>query len=654
MKWILGGMAAVTFCLMAQTATAAEGGGDTILVLDVSNSMWGQIEGRAKIEIAREAVGGILDHWDAARPLGVMAYGHRRPGDCGDIELVAPVGSADPKALKGKVNALVPRGKTPLTESVRRAAEELSFRDRPATVILVSDGIESCNADPCAVAAALEKSGIAFTAHVIGFALKPEEQKQLRCIADATGGKFFTAANAGELKQALERAAVEKPAAPKGMPPMVRFQALDGPKGKPLTGGVRWQLTRVDEETAAPELPEEPSPALTLPAGRYRVEAQFGAATGSHEFEVTPGKPQLISVEIPPPPAKLQALSEVAAGSDFQVHWEGPNRPLDYVTVVQKGAEEGSYINYAYTEQGNPLTLRAPMTAGEFELRYTNEHASRTLASIPLRVTPVQAVVHGPAEVAVGQAFEVTWEGPNREHDYVTIVRQGAPEGSYLSYDYTAAGNPLTLIAPHEPGDYELRYANEEGGETLARVAIAVTATTAALEAPAEVAVGSDFQVRWSGPDRTHDYITIVPKGAPPENYASYQYTSEGNPVTLTAPVEPGEYEVRYNNEEGKTVLATAPVRVTGVQASLEAPGEVVAGSEFEVHWNGPAYSHDYVTIAQPDAAEGDYFLSYFDVSDGNPGRLTAPDEPGRYELRYVMGSGPRVIARVAIEVVGR
>ncbi len=431
-------------CLITHNASAADTTGDTILILDASNSMWGQIDGRAKIEIAREAVGGILAQWDASRPLGLMAYGHRRPGDCGDIELIAPVGSAAASALTAQVNALVPRGKTPLTESVRRAAEELGFRDRPATVILVSDGIESCNADPCAVAAALEKSGIAFTAHVIGFGLKADEQKQLRCVADATGGKFFTAANAGELKDALQQAAVEKPAAPtKALPPQVRFQALDGPKGKPLSGGVTWKLARIGEGAAAPALAEDASPALELPAGRYRVEAQFGPATGTQEFEATPGKPQLIAVEIAPPPASLKGPEQVAAGTDFQVSWEGPNRPKDYVTVVQKGAEEGSYLDYAYTKDGNPLTLTAPMDAGAFELRYTNDLARSTLVSAPLQVTPVQATLTGPAEIAVGENFEVKWEGPNRARDYVTIVRKDAPEGSYLSYGYTKNGNPL-------------------------------------------------------------------------------------------------------------------------------------------------------------------------------------------------------------------
>ncbi|TGY88003.1 VWA domain-containing protein, partial [Marinicauda algicola] len=180
-----------------------EGDGQAILVIDASNSMWGQIDGVAKIEIAREAVSGLLDRWNPEVELGVMAYGHRREGDCTDIELVAPVGAERP-VVDTALASLTPRGKTPMTDAVAQAAEALSHADRPATVILVSDGRETCNADPCAVASELERSGVAFTAHVVGFDVADEETiAQLQCIAENTGGRYVAADSAEELSVAL-------------------------------------------------------------------------------------------------------------------------------------------------------------------------------------------------------------------------------------------------------------------------------------------------------------------------------------------------------------------------------------------------------------------------------------------------------------------
>ncbi len=76
---------------------------------------------------------------------------------------------------------------------------------------------ETCNADPCAAAAELEKAGVDFTVHVVGFGTTAEENRQLQCIADKTGGRFLGASNASELKTAMTKTVelVAKPEPPK-------------------------------------------------------------------------------------------------------------------------------------------------------------------------------------------------------------------------------------------------------------------------------------------------------------------------------------------------------------------------------------------------------------------------------------------------------
>ena len=74
-------------------------------------------------------------------------------------------------------------------------------------MVLVSDGIETCVADPCAVAAELKKAGVGFVAHVIGFDVAdPAAKAQLQCIARATGGVYLDARDASGLENALGRA----------------------------------------------------------------------------------------------------------------------------------------------------------------------------------------------------------------------------------------------------------------------------------------------------------------------------------------------------------------------------------------------------------------------------------------------------------------
>lgn len=187
--------------------------GEAFLVLDASGSMWQRLEGRTKVEIARDAVDAMLADWNPEVPLGLIAYGHRRRGDCEDIEVLRPAEGFDRAGISQTVRGLNALGMTPITASVRLAAEQLRYTEHRATVILVSDGEETCNADPCALGKELADQGIDFTAHVVGFDL-PEgpARDQLQCLASATGGRYLEARNAGELTAALGEMVAAAPA----------------------------------------------------------------------------------------------------------------------------------------------------------------------------------------------------------------------------------------------------------------------------------------------------------------------------------------------------------------------------------------------------------------------------------------------------------
>lgn len=261
--------------------------------------------------------------------------------------------------------------------------------------------------------------------------------------------------------------------------------------------------------------------------------------------------------------AALEAPAEVAAGSSVEVRWTGEGGTGDYVTLVPKGAEDGTYAIWQYVEAGNPLTLAAPFEPGEYELRYQSDRASGIAARRPLRVTPSEIAVRAPSQVVAGRAFEAAWRGPNGAGDYLTLVAADAPAGDYGQYAYTSAGNPVTFTAPITGGAFEVRYQSErESAVVFARARVEVLPIETTLEAPAEVAAGATFEVEWRGPDGPGDYVTIVRPGAGPQDYTSYFYTSSGSPGTLTAPDEPGEWVIRYQSETTPGVYARRTIRV--------------------------------------------------------------------------------------------
>lgn len=210
------------FLLLATTISspvhAAANNAESLLILDASGSMWGQVGGKPKIEIAREAVAKMLSTWPQNEALGLMAYGHRRKGDCSDIELLSAPKLIDAASFKKQVNGLQPKGMTPISAAVRQAAEALKFTEQKATIILVSDGEETCDADPCALGQELETAGIDFTAHVVGFDLpEGKARAQLQCLARNTGGRYVEARDAAGLNKALGEIA-QTPVVPAALP----------------------------------------------------------------------------------------------------------------------------------------------------------------------------------------------------------------------------------------------------------------------------------------------------------------------------------------------------------------------------------------------------------------------------------------------------
>jgi Ca-activated chloride channel family protein len=276
----------------------SEAADKAIIVFDASGSMMGQIKGKPKIDIARKTIEKLLKEWDSSILLGITAYGHRKKGDCNDIEAIVPLGKVNAKNIMTAINKIHPKGKTPLSSAVRLAAKELKYTEDKATVILVSDGKETCNADPCALAKDLEKNGIDFTVHVIGFDMTEEEQAQLTCLAKNTGGKFFSADNSNELHQALVKTtkiiAQPKPKKEKKGITGLKLHAVLKKGGDPIKESMGWWVYEAKKDingnrkeitsTGAVE------PLFRLNAGKYYVYTRHGNAATDFEVEIKEGK----------------------------------------------------------------------------------------------------------------------------------------------------------------------------------------------------------------------------------------------------------------------------------------------------------------------------------------------------------------------------
>lgn len=519
-----------TVSLLSAPANALAQDRSTILVLDASGSMWAQLpEGRARIEVARDVLSDFLAARDPAQPLGVVAYGHTRSGDCSDIGTIAPVEVQDASALGQRVRAVMPRGKTPLADALRHAASEIPATAEEADIVLVTDGLETCGGDPCAVAAELAAQGIPIRAHVVGFGLTEGEVRQIACVAEETGGMVLATQSGAELSEALLRTATAPttPAPPgtaainlairadiAGRPDRVAFRAVHEATGETRELGVL-------DFSMAHHL------TVDLAEGSWLITADAGnAGSGEVVAQVVAGENATIYVpfrgllprlDMPAPTGAFRAginglipyriLEEGLAtgGGDFILSvlpadaTSTTDRRIDYAT---QDSRQGSYVG----------SFRTPAQPGRYLLVFhrnasmpINEAMARFEITVEAR-PEVQLIA--PPAVAPGERIPVTIAGGMGNGDRIEIWRDGAlyswDQSLYIQDLFDNAYGPARpLLAPSEPGDYELVYVFAEldgAAAVAARLPLSVGAVPDVDEAAAPTDRGDALQQAVASP----------------------------------------------------------------------------------------------------------------------------------------------------------
>lgn len=483
--------AALAVILSISSASAAE----TMIVFDASGSMWGQINGKSKIEIAREAFANVEKTWDNSQgSLGLIAYGHRRKGDCSDIETLIDPAYGSIVTVSAAIKQLRPKGKTPLSDAVRLAAEKLRYQENSATVILFSDGIETCSANPCGLAEDLAREGINFTAHVIGFGLtKDEDRAQLQCIADNTGGQYFDANNADDLADALGKVSqVEAPAIAldsgivkkaalvftvgraKGtsLPVKVTYRATNN------ATGARVILGTVEETVAVINGLE-----AELPIGDWTIEALSVEGTGSINVAITNEGQQNVVV---PFAANIIDYSladngpyQLGMEHDFYLFANKPVQPKAQIPVAlytMSGERIDWETRFGSKPQGwSKHGFKSPDLAGEYEIIVGKPDKALARFSVtfvdaikPKWMGDLVGEASGqlPIKISgIGDRFgKLTWAQNGEKITTYRLSKLSSPEGQLL---------PL----PTEDGDFDLvyTYKNADGKNvdlTLAEIKV--------------------------------------------------------------------------------------------------------------------------------------------------------------------------------------
>lgn len=182
-----------------------------LIIMDSSNSMGDDIDGKKKLNIAVNTVKNVLPQLAPDIWVGLRVYGHKTnilmSKACKASELKVPVGPGNLGRINAELDRLNPIGWTPITYSLKEAiGKDLAGFNGKKRIILLTDGGETCDESPCTYAVNLVKSKAALKIDVIAFNVDdPDAQSQLKCAALATSGKFYTAKDAQELGNSLNK-----------------------------------------------------------------------------------------------------------------------------------------------------------------------------------------------------------------------------------------------------------------------------------------------------------------------------------------------------------------------------------------------------------------------------------------------------------------
>ncbi len=178
-----------------------------LFIFDGSNSMNGKWKrGKSKIEIARKIFSRLMDSLERVPnvELALRMYGHQSrvpPQDCNDTRLEVPFAPNNAHRIRTALHQMTPKGTTPIAHSLELCANDFPYcPDCRNIVILITDGIEACDGDPCAIALNLQRKGIILKPFVIGIGLDVEIIDALKCV-----GELYNATDEDNLFQVLEK-----------------------------------------------------------------------------------------------------------------------------------------------------------------------------------------------------------------------------------------------------------------------------------------------------------------------------------------------------------------------------------------------------------------------------------------------------------------
>lgn len=178
-----------------------------IIMLDASSSMLLNVDGEQKMKIAKSAVRSFAKTIGATSDVSLYIYGHAGTQEnkdkqlsCSKVDEVYPLQKYEEEGFYQAVEGVEAKGWTPLAGAIKKAFEVSQSLEGEISLYIVSDGAETCDGDPVAEAKQFVQGQENRKVNIIGFDVDEKQENQLKAVAEAGQGTYFSAKNTEELK----------------------------------------------------------------------------------------------------------------------------------------------------------------------------------------------------------------------------------------------------------------------------------------------------------------------------------------------------------------------------------------------------------------------------------------------------------------------
>lgn len=415
-----------------------------LFVLDASGSMWQKQGTDYKISVAKSVMDNLINKLPDNAQVGLVSYGHNRKDDCADIETLVPIAPINRSSFSAKLKNIDPKGMTPIAGSIGHALQEAGKNETPLSIILISDGLETCEGNACQLVKDAKSKGFKITMHVVGFGISEQDISTLECIAQAGGGQYLPAENAVELAEALDKAIV-LPAVNGGFL-SVKIILED----KPVDAAIKiFQVGNPKEVMVGRTYTSsETNPRVfQLAPGEYRLEATAITLDGTPSQTVE----KLVIVE----KDTIESLLDFARGS-FEILVTRNGQLSDALIKLYKAGSSELVTQSRSYNQATHNPVKLDVLPGLYDVEIVSiEVENKTVVRIENQVLDGGKQINLSHNFMSGEVAVGAKQGATLVDATVTIRRKNLEKSVASGRTYQAAStNPKIFVL--EPGEYEI------------------------------------------------------------------------------------------------------------------------------------------------------------------------------------------------------